>query len=69
MHPKNYKKGMKLFDPDGVLHEVLDTCVRGGVVYATLTGDSGAVFIVYDMHDYDGRGGDTIPKFYSRRLK
>lgn len=60
---------MKLFDIDGVLHEVLDTCVRGGVVYATLTGKAGAVFVVYDMHDYDGRGGDKIPEFYNRWLK
>lgn len=71
IHPKFWKRGQKVFDKNGIEYDILDTCERAGVFYATLSrvDIKKAHFVVFDCHPYSVDGADPLPEYYRKSPK
>jgi hypothetical protein len=70
INPKLITKGMELFREDGTKVSVLDILLQNGVykwtTFHNVNGKNWFNDYEYDMHDYDGSGGDPLPELYKK---
>jgi hypothetical protein len=70
VHPKRLKAGDVIYDEYNYVYQVVRNVDISGVLYVTILRvvDDKYMEIVYDMHDYTGKGGSPLPKFSRKKI-